>query len=139
MTLTVLILVAAAFVGVSCTAPAQQRLPTVSIAIRPVGDRPPSVEEIRQTLDALRPALLRAGAAVAERRDSADYLMTVTFTPAIDSSGSRVTVNAIEPTPRFRDSIQGGETPEMKEWRRRMSQLGIGDTSSPPGTSPAPP
>jgi hypothetical protein len=139
MTLTVLISVAAAFVGVSCTAPAQQRIPTVSIAIRPVGDRPPSVEEIRQTLDALGPALLRAGAAVAERSDLADYLMTVTFTPAIESSGSRVTVNGLEPTPRLRDSVQGGETPEMRDWRRRMGQLGIGDTSSPPGTSSAPP
>ena len=54
---------------------AQQRLPAVAIAIRPVGDRPPSTEEIRQTYEALQSTLLRAGASVAERRDVTDFVI----------------------------------------------------------------
>src|SRR5687768_2515824 len=73
----------------------QQRLPAVAVAIRPVGDRPPSTEEIRQIYQALQPALLRVGASVAERRDVADFVMTVSFTPPAGSSGSRVTVVGI--------------------------------------------
>jgi hypothetical protein len=121
--LTAVFALAAAFIVVSCTTPAQPRLPAVAIAIRPVGDRPPSPDEIRQTLEALRPALLRAGASVAERRDLADFVMTVTFTPATGSSGSRVIVNGIEATARFRDATQGGETPETKEFRRRVRDM----------------
>ena len=121
--LTILFTLAAAFMGASCTTPAQPRLPTVAIAIRPVGDRPPSPDEIRQTLEALRPPLLRAGASIAARRDLADFVLTVTFTPATASSGSRVSVNGLEPTARLRDATDGGETPEMKEFRRRVRDM----------------
>src|SRR5688572_16255994 len=121
--LAVLPALAAAFMSAGCTTPAPQRLPTVAIGIRPIADRPPSPDEIRQTLEALRPALLRAGAAIAERRDLADFVLTVTFTPATDSSGSRVTVAGLEPTARLRDAIDGGETPETKEFRRRVRQM----------------
>src|SRR5688572_27441562 len=69
----VLLLLAATFVGASCTSPVQQRIPAVAVAIRPVGDRPPSTDEIRQVHEALQPALLRAGASIAARRDVADF------------------------------------------------------------------
>lgn len=121
--ITVVLALAAAFMGVGCTTPTQQRLPAVAIAIRPVGDRPPSSDEMRQTLEALRPALLRAGASIAERRDLADFVLTVTFTPATGSSGSRVTVAGLEPTARLREANEGGETPETKEFRRRVRQM----------------
>jgi hypothetical protein len=121
--LTVPLALAAAFMGASCTTPAQQRLPTVAIALRPVGGRPPSPDEIRETIEALRPALLRAGASIAERRDLADFVMTVTFMPATGSSGSRVSVNGLEATARLRDATGGGETQETKEFRRRMRDM----------------
>ena len=119
----VLLSLTAAFMGAGCATPVEQRLPTVAIAIRPVGNRPPSPDEIRQTLEALRPALLQAGASVAERRDLADFVLTVTFAPATDSSGSRVTVAGLEPTARLRDAVDGGESPETKEFRRRVRQM----------------
>ena len=138
--LAVLLSLAVPFVGTSCTSPAQPRLPAVAIAIRPVGNRPPSAEETHLVLQALKPALLQKGASVAERRDLADFVMTVSFTPATAASGSRVTVIGLEPTTRFRDGSDGGETPEMKEWRRRLRELDAGgDNRPPPGTSPAPP
>jgi hypothetical protein len=138
--LAVLLTLAAVFLGASCTSPAPQRLPAVAVAIRPVGDRPPSTDEVRLTLQALKPALLQAGASLAERRDLADFVMTVSFTPATASAGSSVKVVGIEPTARFRDASYGSDTPEMKEWQRRLRQLDTGgDNSSPPGTSPAPP
>jgi hypothetical protein len=138
--LIVLLSLVAAFAGAGCSSPIQQRLPAVAIAIRPVGDRPPSKEEISQVLGALKPALLQKGASVAERRDLADFVMTVSFTPATAASGSRVTVIGIESTARYRDGSDGGDTPEMKEWRRRLQQLDTGgDNRPPPGTSPADP
>jgi hypothetical protein len=139
--LVVLLSLAPPFVGTSCTSPAQPpRLPAVAIAIRPVGDRPPSAEEVQLVLQALRPALLQKGASVAERRDLADFVMTVNFMPATAASASRVTVLGIEPTARYRESTEGGETPEMKEWQRRLRQLDTGgDNRPPPGTSPAEP
>jgi hypothetical protein len=121
--LTVLLSLAAAFVGTSCTSHVQQRLPAVAIAMRPVGDRPPSTEETRQVFQALQPALLRVGASVAERRGVADFVMTVSFTPATGSSGSRVTVISVEPTDRFRDATAAGDTPEAKEWRQRLREI----------------
>jgi hypothetical protein len=120
ITLAALLALAAAFLGAGCTTPAPQNLPTVVIALRPVGDRAPAPDEIRQTLEALRPALSRAGASLTERRDLADFVLTVTFTPATGSSGSRVIVNGLEPTARQRDAMDGGETPETKEFRRRI-------------------
>jgi hypothetical protein len=122
--LAVLQLLAAPFVGTSCTSPAQPRVPAVAIAIRPVGDSPPSTEEIQQVLQALKPALLQKGASVAERRDAADFVMTVSFTPATASAGSRVTVIGVEPTARFREATDGEDTPEAKEWRRRLREVG---------------
>ena len=138
--LIVLLPLSAAVVGTSCTGPAQPRLPAVAIAIRPIGDRLPSAEEAQLVLQALKPALLQKGASIAERRDLADFVMTVSFTPATAASGSRVTVIGIESTSRNRDGRDGGETPEMKEWRRRLQQLDTGgDNRPPPGTSPADP
>jgi hypothetical protein len=119
----VLLSLGAAFVGASCTSPAEQRVPAVAIAIRPVGDRPPSAEEVQLVLQALKPALLQKGASVAERRDLADFIMTVGFVPATSSSGSRVRVISIEPTARFREATDGGDTPEAKEMRRRVRDL----------------
>lgn len=139
VTLGILLSLAAAFVGTGCTSPAPARLPAVAIAIRPVGDRPPSAEEVQLVLQALTPALLQKGASVAERSDLADFVMTVSLTPATAAHGPRVTVIEVEPTPRYREGNEGGETLEMKEWRRRMQQLNYGDSSGPPGTSPAPP
>jgi hypothetical protein len=95
----------------------------VAIAIRPNGGRPPSTEEIQQVLQAFKPALSQKGASVAERRDLADFVLTVSYTPATISAGSRVTVIGIEPTPRFRDATDGGDTPEAKEWRRRVREI----------------
>ena len=136
----VLLALGAAFLDASCTSPVPQRLPAVAVAFRPVGERPPSTDEVRLTLQALKPALLQAGASIAERRDLADFVMTVSFTPATASAGSSVKVIGIEPTARLRDASYGGDTPEMKEWQRRLRQLDTGgDNSSPPGTSPAPP
>jgi hypothetical protein len=102
-----------------------QRLPAVAIAIRPVGDRPPSTEEIQLVFQALKPALLQKGASVAERRDLADFVMTVSFIPATDASPSRVKVIAIEPTARLRDATGGDDTPEAKEWRRRVREIEV--------------
>ena len=139
-TLAVLLALPAAFLGASCSSPAPQRIPAVAVAIRPVGNRPPSSDEVRLTLQALKPALLQAGALLAERRDLADYVMTVSFTPETPLAGSIVKVVSLEPTARFREASIGGDTPEMKEWQRRLRQLDTGgDNSSPPGTSPAPP
>ena len=118
-----LLSLAAVGLAAACTSVSQPRLPAVAIAVRPVGDRPPSSDEIRQVLEALQPALLRAGASVAARRDEADFVMTVTFTPASDASGSRVTVVGIEPTARFREATDAGETAETKEFRRRMREI----------------
>lgn len=119
----VMLWLAAAFVGASCTSPVQQRLPAVAIAIRAVGDRPPSTEETRLVLQSLKPALLQAGASLAERGDVADFVMTVSFTPATDSAGSRVKVIGVEPTARFRDATDRADTPEAKEWRRRLHEI----------------
>src|SRR5688572_1641209 len=131
LVLTVLLSLSATFVVTSCTSPTQARLPAVAIAIRPVGDRPPSAEEVQQVLQVLKPALIQKGASVAERRDLADFVMTVSFTPASAASGSRVTVIGLEATSRYREASDGGETPEMREWRRRMQQLNYGDNSPP--------
>jgi hypothetical protein len=137
--LVVLLSVAAAFPGAGCSSPAQPRQPLVAIAIRPVDNRPPSTDETRLTYEALQPALRRAGASVAARGETADFVMTVSFIPAVGSSGPRVKVMSVEPTARFREGSQEGETPEMKEWRRRVENLASSDNSSPPGTSPSPP
>ena len=120
---TVLLALATACLGPGCISHAQPRLPAVAIAIRPVGDSPPSAEDINLVLQALKPALLQKGASVAERRELADFVMTVSFTPATASAGSRVTVISIEPTARFRDATDGGDTPEAKEWRRRVREI----------------
>lgn len=138
--LAVLIALALPGAETGCTSTPPPHLPAVAIAIRPVGDRPPSTEEVQLVLQALAPALRQQGASIAQRRDLADFVMTVTFTPATAASGSRVTVIGLESTPRYRDGRDGSETPEMKDWRRRLRQLDTGgDNSPPPGTSPAPP
>ena len=121
--ITGLLSLAATCVGAGCTSPAPPRLPAVAIAITPVGNRPPSAEEIHRVHQALTPALLQMGALVAERRDVADFVITVSFTPATASAGSRVTVIGVEPTARFREATDGGDTPEAKEWRRRMREI----------------
>ena len=117
------LLLAAACLSEGCTHPVQQRLPAVAVAIRPVDDRPPSTVETQLVLQALKPALLQAGASIAERGDPADFVMTVSFIPATESSASRVKVIGIEPTPRFRDATDGADSPEAKDWRRRLRDI----------------
>ena len=137
---TVLFFSVAACAGPGCTSPAPQRLPAVAIAIRPVGHRPPTAEEVQLVLHALKPALLQKGASIADRKDLADFVMTVTFTPATAASDSRVTVVGLEATARHRDGGEGTDSPEMREWRRRLRELDTGgDNRPPPGTSPADP
>lgn len=120
---TVLLPLAAIGAGAGCTSPTSPRLPTAAIAIRPVENRPPSAEEAQVVLQTLRPMLLQKGAALAERSDSADFVVTVNFTPANAGSGPRVTVIGIEPTNRFRDATSGDDTPEAREWRRRLREI----------------
>jgi hypothetical protein len=98
-------------------------MPAVAIAIGPVGNRPPSAAEVSETLQALQPALLRAGASLADRKEAADFVMTVSFIPATGESGSRIKVVGIEPTARFQAATDRGDTPEAKEWRRRVREI----------------
>ena len=120
----ILLLALAAVCAIAgCATPARPNLAAVAIAIRPVGDRPPTADETRQVLQALQPALLRVGAAIAPSRADADFLMTVTFTPATASSGSRVLVNGIEPATRYKNATDAGDTPEAREWRRRLREI----------------
>lgn len=116
------LLMGAVFVGAGCSTPGQ-RLTAVAIAVRPVGNRPPSTEEIRRIHDSLQPALIRMGASVAQSREGADLVMTVDFIPATGDSGPRVKVIGVEPTARFREATDGGDTPEANDWRRRQREM----------------
>ena len=64
---------------------------------------------------------------LARKGDVADFVMTVSFTPATASSGPRVRVVGVEPTERFRSATDGENTAEAKEWRKRLREL---ETSS---------
>jgi hypothetical protein len=98
-------------------------MPAVAIAIGPVGNRPPSPAEVSETLQALQPALLRVGASVADQKEAADFVLTVNFIPATSESGSQIRVVGIERTARFQEATDRGDTPEAKEWRRRVQEI----------------
>lgn len=107
----------------STTERANRRIPSVAVAVRTGGALPPSPEQIGRIHRALEPELARAGFTIAAGRDTADYVVTVQFTPAGDGSGGRVFVTSIEPSVRFRNSTADDDAPEGKEWRRRLRDI----------------
>jgi hypothetical protein len=109
--------------GCSTTAPRSPAAPSVAIAVIAATGVPPSVEQITRILEALRPELARVGFRVTEAREAADYLVTVSFTPSPGFNGGRVAVVGIEPSTQFRTATGASETPEAKEWRRRLGEI----------------
>ena len=102
----------------------REESPTVAIAVRLAGDVvPPSADHIRHIRAGLQPSLQRAGFALAEDATVADYVLTVTFRPAVDGQGGHVSIASFEPTRQFREATDAGDTPEAKEWRRRQREI----------------
>jgi hypothetical protein len=62
------------------------------------------------------------GFRLAEARNAADFVVTVSFTPIPGGSGGRVTVTGIEPSAEFRRMMGTGETEEEREYRRRLRE-----------------
>jgi hypothetical protein len=100
-----------------------KRTPTVAIAVRLTGNGVPAPDHLAHIRAGLQPSLVRAGFVLAEDASIADYVLTVAFIPAITGQGGQVSIASFEPTRRFREAIDAGDTPEAKEWRRRQREI----------------
>ncbi len=102
---------------------ATQRPVAVAVAISPIGTRTLSADQVAQVHEALKPEILRAGYSLAPSRAAADLVLIVSYTPVDGGSGGRVKIMTLEPTARFLQATDGGDTPEAKEMRRRQREL----------------
>jgi hypothetical protein len=60
---------------------------------------------------------------LAQTGAAADLVLIVNFTSAPDGSGGRVKMTALEPTQRFRQEMDGSDTPEVRDMRRRLREI----------------
>jgi hypothetical protein len=118
-----LVLVVVALASTACSTIRERRNPPVAIAVRLVGDAIPSAHQVNHIRQVLQSELLRKGFTLAEDPGVAEYVLTVSFIPAPDGEGGRVSIASFEPARRFRDATDAGDTPEAKEWRRRLREI----------------
>lgn len=107
--------------GTTVRSPQNSR--SVAVAVNSIGGRPPSTEQVSWIHQAIQPELARAGFEFAGKMATADFIVTVSFTPNVDASGGRVVITSIEPSAHFRAAGGGGEAAEVKELRRRLREM----------------
>jgi hypothetical protein len=121
-----LFLLLLAIAGTSCSttpAPRSVAMPAVAVAVTSADGSRPSTEQLTRIYQAMQPELLKVGLRLAEGRNAADFVVTVSFTPTPGGSGGRIAVTGIEPSAEFRRKIGNGESEEARELRRRVREM----------------
>jgi hypothetical protein len=120
----------AAVAGVSGCAtgkPASISKPAIMIAVRLAGGGMPSLRQAAAVQQALAPAAERAGLQFASSLDTADFLVTVSFSPdPADPGKGEIKVNRVERTPKNLGGGSGGDDPKqairaLEQWGEKMS------------------
>lgn len=121
------LLIVAMLPGCVARSPRTKRLPTVALAVRVAGGGTPSAQEFANIHQALQGHVTTAGYQFASRLDSADFIITVNFTPdAFEPNGGRVAIIGVEPGSMAygrRSDSDAADAEQTAEMRQRLSDI----------------
>src|SRR5581483_12523343 len=88
------------------------------------GGGSPSQPQAAKVYEAITPAMARAGFQFANSIETADYVLTVTFTPnPLDPPGGHVAVNGLERGRHWRSNVKDDTSERLKEVQSSVQDL----------------